>query len=159
MAGGKVWRTKVGDVYVAQEVKRRKAEFGGEPSGTFIFPSWGLFPDGVYGAAYIASLCAKERLSDRVSRLPAYSSLRGGFVFESTRRQEIISHLERSLASFEGGELERLDGWRLRFDNGWGLVRISGTEPKVRVLAEAREESRTKEIYESLVSIVTAGLR
>ncbi len=159
MGGGKVWRTRVGDVYVAQEVKRRKSEFGGEPSGTFIFPSWGLFPDGVYGAAYIASMCAKERLSDQISHLPSYPSLRGGFEFDPAHRQDFMEHLERSLAAFEGGELERLDGWRLSFGDGWGLVRLSGTEPKVRIIAEAREKSRTKEIYESLVSKVKAGLR
>ena len=159
LSNAKIWRTRVGDVYVAQEVQRRKAEFGGEPSGTFIFPSWGMFPDGVYAAAYIASMAAEERLSTRVARLPSYPSLRCAFQFESARRTEIVKALDASLSATSGGEIDKTDGWRVRFDDGWGLVRLSGTEPKVRVLAEARSEARTKEIYESLVSKVKAGLR
>src|SRR5439155_542096 len=46
----KVWRTRVGDVYVAAELKRRGADFGGEPSGTWIFPKSTFCPDGVYAA-------------------------------------------------------------------------------------------------------------
>jgi len=152
----KIWRTRVGDVYVAQEVRRRKAEFGGEPSGTFIFPSWGLFPDGVYGAACIAQLVAEERLSKQVARLPTYHSVRGAFSFEPSRRAELAKELDHSLSEVGHAELSRVDGWRLDYGDGWGLVRLSGTEPKVRVLAEARDATRTKEIYESLISKVKA---
>lgn len=155
----KVWRTRVGDVYVAQEVKRQRAEFGGEPSGTFIFPGWGLFPDGIYGAAYIASMVAKEKLSEMVASMPSYPSLRGNFLFDSAKRSTVANALEVEMKGIPGAEIEFIDGWRMRFNDGWGLVRISGTEPKVRVLAEARTEARTKEIYESLVSKVKAGIR
>jgi len=155
---GKVWRTRVGDVYVAQEVMRRKAEFGGEPSGTFIFPAWGLFPDGIYAGAYLASLVQKRRLSVMTAGLPSYPSLRGAFTFEAVKRLDVEKALEGEMSAVQDAQIERTDGWRLQFDDGWGLIRISGTEPKVRVLAEARTEMRTKEIYESLVSKVKAGV-
>ncbi len=155
----RIWRTRVGDVYVAQEVYKQRAEFGGEPSGTFIFPRWGLFPDGVYGAAYIVSMVSRERLSDLVSSLPSYSSLRGTFKFDRSHRTDIVEVLNRNLSIIEGATVETIDGWRVKFKDGWGLVRLSGTEPKVRVLAEARNESRTKEIYEYLVSKTKAGLK
>ena len=158
LPGARVWRTRVGDVYVAQEVQRRKAEFGGEPSGTYIFPAWGLFPDGIYGAALIATLVAEEKLSGQIARLPSYPSLRTSFQFEPSRREEISQMLEKTISSVEG-ELTKVDGWRVGFEDGWCLVRISGTEPKVRLQVEARTESRTKEIYESLVSKVKAVLR
>jgi phosphoglucosamine mutase len=158
LPGAKIWRTRVGDVYVAQEVQRRKADFGGEPSGTFIFPTWGLFPDGIYGAALIASLVAKEKLSEQVARLPSYPSMRTSFQFESSRRADVSRMLEQTMSSIEG-ELTKVDGWRVGLEDGWCLVRISGTEPKVRLQVEARTESRTKEIYESLVSKVKAVLR
>ncbi len=154
----KIWRTRVGDVYVAQEVYKQRAEFGGEPSGTFIFPQWGLFPDGIFGAAYIVSMVAREKLSDLVSNLPSYSSLRGTFKFDQSNRAGVMDVLSRNLSSIEDAEVEIVDGWRVKFKDGWGLVRLSGTEPKVRVLAESRNESRTKEIYEYLVSKTKAGL-
>jgi len=158
LPGVKIWRTRVGDVYVAQEVQRRKADFGGEPSGTFIFPTWGLFPDGIYGAALIASLVAEEKLSEQVARLPSYPSMHTSFQFDSSRRADISRMLEQTISSIEG-ELTKVDGWRIGLDDGWCLVRMSGTEPKVRLQVEARTESRTKEIYESLVSKVKAVLR
>jgi phosphoglucosamine mutase len=158
LPGAKVWRTRVGDVYVAQEVQRRKADFGGEPSGTFIFPTWGLFPDGIYGAALIASLVAKEKLSEQIARLPSYPTMRASFQFESSKRADVSRMLEQTMSSVEG-ELTKVDGWRVGFKDGWCLVRISGTEPKVRLQVEARSEQRTKEIYESLVSKVKAVLR
>ncbi len=156
--GVKIWRTRVGDVYVAQEVKRRNADFGGEPSGTFIFPKWGLFPDGVYCAGLIASMVAKEKLSTQVARLPSYPSMHGSFQFEPSRKAEIIGTIAGAMSS-SGGDLTEVDGWRVGFEDGWCLVRLSGTEPKVRIMAEARTEARTKEIYESLVSKVKAVLR
>jgi len=158
LPGAKVWRTRVGDVYVAQEVQRRKADFGGEPSGTFIFPKWGLFPDGIYAAALIATLAAEEKLSERIARLLTYPSLRTSFQFEPAKRGEVSRALEQTMSSVEG-KLTKVDGWRVDSEDGWCLVRISGTEPKVRLQVEARTESRTKEIYESLVSKVKAVLR
>lgn len=158
LPGARVWRTRVGDVYVAQEIKRRRADFGGEPSGTYIFPPWGLFPDGIYMAALIASLAAKEKLSEQVARLPSYPSMRTSFQFDSSKGTDISRALEQTVSSIEG-ELTMVDGWRVGFEDGWCLVRMSGTEPKVRLQVEARTESRTKEIYESLVSKVKAVLR
>ena len=158
LPGIKIWRTRVGDVYVAQEVKRRGADFGGEPSGTFIFPEWGLFPDGVYGAWMIASLAAEEKISAQVARLPSYPSIHGSFSFDPSRKGEIIRAMAEVMSS-AGGNLTVVDGWRISLEDGWFLARLSGTEPKIRVLAEARTETRTKEIYESLVSKIKAVLR
>ncbi len=155
----KVWRTRVGDVYVAQEIQRREAEFGGESSGTFIFPKWGLFPDGIYTALFIASIVAEEKLSSQIERLPSFITMKESFGFDASRRDEIISALDGQLSSFPEAEIELVDGWRVNLEDGWGLVRLSGTEPKVRVLAEAREKQRVKQIFDSLVSKIEAVLK
>ena len=155
----KIFRTRVGDVYVAQEILRHKADFGGEPSGTFIFPSWGLFPDGVYGAVYIATLATKEKLSTQIERLPTYPSKSTSINFEESKRLKVVESLSNALSTLQGVEIDTTDGWRVKYEDGWGLVRLSGTEPKVRVFAEARDENRTKELYESLISKVKVGLK
>src|SRR6266508_2798824 len=72
-----IWRTRVGDVYVAAELKRRGADFGGEPSGTWIFPKTSYCPDGVYAAARLVSLVAEHPLASLVGGIPRYPVIRG----------------------------------------------------------------------------------
>ncbi|OGS50666.1 MAG: phosphoglucosamine mutase [Euryarchaeota archaeon RBG_16_68_12] len=155
LPAAKVVRTRVGDVYVAQEVRRHKADFGGEPSGTWIFPKVTLCPDGVYAAAHLVSLVAETPLSRLVAAVPSYPLLRGAVPF-TTPRGDVAGKLDAAIASM-GRPVEKVDGWRVAFDDGWFLVRLSGTEPKVRVTAEARTEARAKELYELALSKVRAA--
>ncbi len=155
LPAAKVVRTRVGDVYVAQEVRRQKADFGGEPSGTWIFPKVTLCPDGVYAAAHLVSLVAETPLSRLVAEVPSYPLLRGAVPFTAPRG-DVAGKLDAAIASM-GRPVETVDGWRVGFDDGWFLVRLSGTEPKVRVTAEARTEARAKELYELALSKVRAA--
>ncbi len=147
----KVYRTRVGDVYVAGEVKRRGAEFGGEPSGTWIFPKISLCPDGVYAAARLVALASQGSLSAAVRAIPKYPTIRGAFSYPAPRRPAIESKLDGVLRGL-GADVSVVDGWRLRWEDGWALVRFSGTEPKIRVLAESRDEARAKAIYATVLS-------
>jgi len=146
-----IWRTRVGDVYVAAELKRRRADFGGEPSGTWIFPKATLCPDGVYAAARLVSMVAERPLDERVREIPRYPVIRGAIAYAAGERAAVESRLDASLRSL-AADLSTVDGWRLQFDDGWALVRFSGTEPKIRVLAESRDEPRAKEIYSTVLS-------
>lgn len=157
LPGVTVHRTRVGDVYVAAELKRRKADFGGEPSGTWIFPASTLCPDGVLAAVRLVRMVADRPLSERLAELPTYPLLRGSIPFESEKREAIRSALEANVRSLRG-RLEAFDGWRVAYDDGWLAIRLSGTEPKIRVTAEARTEHRAKEIYERAVATAKAAL-
>jgi phosphoglucosamine mutase len=147
----KVWRTRVGDVYVASELKRRGADFGGEPSGTWIFPKTTMCPDGVFAAARLVSLVAERPLAVLAQAVPRYPVLRGAVPYEAGRRAAVAARLDANLRAL-GAEITTLDGWRLAFEDGWALVRFSGTEPKIRILAESRDEPRAKEIYSTVLS-------
>lgn len=147
----KVWRTRVGDVFVAAELKRRGADFGGEPSGTWIFPKATLCPDGVYAAARLVTMADERSLASMVREIPQYPVLRGAFPYETSKRETIRARLDAALRGI-GAAVTTVDGWRLQFEDGWALVRFSGTEPKIRVLAESRDERRAKEIYSTVLS-------
>src|SRR5438093_1087358 len=147
----KIWRTRVGDVYVAAEIKRRNADFGGEPSGTWIFPRATLCPDGVYAAARLVSMVAERPLDELVGEIPRYPVIRGAVAYSTEGRAKVESRLDASLRGLSA-DLSTVDGWRLQFEDGWALVRFSGTEPKIRVLAESRNEARAKEIYSTVLS-------
>ncbi len=147
----KIWRTRVGDVFVAQEVKRRGADFGGEPSGTWIFPKATFCPDGVYAAARLVALVAERPLTAMLRAIPRYPMIRGTISYDKARRAMIQEKLDGSLRDL-GAEVTRVDGWRLVFEDAWALVRFSGTEPKIRIQAESRDESRAREIYSRVLS-------
>jgi phosphoglucosamine mutase len=147
----KIWRTRVGDVYVASEVKRRGAEFGGEPSGTWIFPKVSLCPDGVYAAARLVSMVAERPLETLVAEIPRYPVLRGSLSYDAPKRPSIESRLDTVMRNLSP-DVSTIDGWRIQFEDGWALVRFSGTEPKIRILAESRDERRAKEIYSTVLS-------
>lgn len=154
LPGAKIWRTRVGDVFVGEEIEKRGADFGGEPSGTWIFPRHFLCPDGVFAAARLVTMVARTPLSELVESIPRYPLIEESVSFAPSRKRDILSRLKEEVEGVECASLNTIDGWRLEFEDGWTLVRPSGTEPKIRITAEAREEERAKEIYSSMISLV-----
>lgn len=140
--GFNVRRTKIGDTYVSEELKNG-GDFGGEPSGSWIFPSVSLCPDGVYAAAQLVAIASQQRLSSLVDSLPSYHLLRGSISSEG----KVMSGLETQLMAMEPLAVSNIDGVRLSFKDGWLLVRASGTEPKIRLTAEAKSEARVHHLY------------
>ena len=140
----RVRRTKIGDTYVSEELKNG-GDFGGEPSGSWIFPSVSLCPDGIYAAAQVIAIANQQRLSPLVDSLPSYPLLRGSISSEGI----IMSSLEPQLMAMEPLSVSTIDGVRLSFKDGWLLVRASGTEPIIRLTAEAKSKARMHQLYES----------
>ncbi len=149
-----VIRTRVGDVFVSEEVKRSGADFGGEPSGTWIFPDHTFCPDGILAAARMAEITSEKRLSEQRKDVPTYPIKRGAESFRLDERTKVLKCLENEMGAVDHVQLLRIDGYRLEFEDGWALVRPSGTEPKIRYLAEARTEKRTDEIFEFISGAV-----
>jgi len=152
--GIKVTRTRVGDSFVSDELKRG-GDFGGEPSGAWIFPKNSLCPDGIYAAARLVNIASQRQLSDLVDKIPQYPMLRGSIASEGLSYPE----LEKRLLALEPVSVEKIDGTKLNFKNGWLLIRASGTEPRVRITAEAREEAEAKELFNTGVRNIEACLK
>ena len=142
-AGFEVIRTRVGDNNVSQQCKRG-GDFGGEPSGSWIFPENSLCPDGIYAAALLVSIAARERLSALVDSIRAYPLLRGSVNSDRISMPRLEENLVESM---EPLSVSHIDGIRLEFTDGWLLVRASGTEPKIRITAEAKTEEKAKQLY------------
>jgi phosphoglucosamine mutase len=149
--GINVARTRVGDPYVSNEL-RRKGDFGGEPSGSWIFPNVSLCPDGVYAAAHIVNIASQYELSSLVDKIPSYPLLRGSISGGSI----VMPKLEQRLAATKPLSVSCVDGLKLHFEDGWLLVRPSGTEPIVRVTAEARSLEKANQLYNSAIEIIEA---
>jgi len=151
--GRSIHRTRVGDVYVSEKIKETGADFGGEPSGTWVFPNVSLCPDGIFAAAKLVEICRDRRLSDIIDEMPSLPMMKETLRFEAANRDRIQESLEREVSSLKKAEIDTTDGVRARFEDGWALIRLSGTEPKMRITVEAREIKRAEEIMETAMEI------
>lgn len=131
-----VRRTPVGDAYVSEQLVTW-GDFGGEPSGAWIFPRISLCPDGPYAAALFCEIATEWDIAQEIAAMPSYPILRESFHSESAR--ELVIAL---------GAASPTDGFRIDGDDGWCLIRASGTEPKIRITAEGKTPARAKEMLE-----------
>jgi phosphoglucosamine mutase len=154
MVKGNVVRTKVGDVYVAEALRKTGLPFGGEPSGTFIFPKETYCPDGVYAAALLAKYTREQRLSEMIDSLPSYPRARESFVFQAANRDVLNEKMRMEMNAVSCNRLITVDGFRAEFDDGWYLIRLSGTEPKLRLSAEARTKDELDRLMGQARTIV-----
>ncbi len=147
--GFSVVRTSVGDNYVSEELKQG-GNFGGEPSGSWVFPGISLCPDGIYAAAWLVAIAGRQKISQLVNDIPHYPLLRGSIASEGVA----ISKLKKQLLTMEPLSVSNIDGIKLNFEDGWLLVRASGTEPKIRITAEAKSEVRVHQLYDSGLRVI-----
>ncbi|SFG70441.1 phosphoglucosamine mutase [Halopelagius inordinatus] len=152
--GGEVVYTPVGDVHVAEAVSQSGFVFGGEPSGAWIWPEETLAPDGHHAALRLADLVRREGpLSELVASLDdvRYETCRANVPVE--KKSESMARIRDALLA-EYDRVDTTDGVRVETEDGWFLVRASGTEPLVRVTAEARDESVATDLLSDARAVV-----
>ncbi len=152
--GFHIRRTRIGDTWVSEEL-RKGGDFGGETSGAWIFPGISLCPDGIYAAAQIAAVAAQNRLSELANAVPVYPLRRGSVGSDGADK----ARLESKLKAMKPRTITNTDGLKLDFDDGWLLVRPSGTEPKIRLTAEAKTEARVQQLYDEGLQAVMGSLK
>ncbi|GAB6878814.1 phosphoglucosamine mutase [Halorubrum gandharaense] len=152
--GASVVHTRVGDVYVAERARDADVTFGGEPSGAWIFPDETLCPDGPLAAVILAALAASRPLSERVDAVPTYPTRRDAV--ETERKAAVMDAVTAQVADAYD-DVTGLDGVRVETADGWFLIRASGTQPLVRVTAEARDPDAADAIHEEARAIVAAA--
>ncbi|MEM2878792.1 MAG: phosphoglucosamine mutase [Candidatus Hadarchaeales archaeon] len=159
--GGKVVRTGVGDVNVGREIRKNGAVFGGEPSGAWIFPDIGRAPDGPAGAMVVMELIEQHgKLSSLLDSLPDFTTLREKIPCPADRKNYLMEAVREPLETEfkERRETLSIDGLRVSLDEGWVLVRPSGTEACIRVTVEGKNRGVAEEIMERARSCVKKAL-
>lgn len=150
--GASVTRTPVGDVYVAERATEPGVVFGGEPSGAWIWPAETLCPDGPLAACKLAALVARRGpLGELVDALETYPIRRDSV---SVEEKEAVMDAVEAAVRERGDPVDAMDGVRIDADDGWVLVRPSGTEPVVRITAEARDPDRADALFEDARGLV-----
>ncbi len=147
--GGKVMYTRVGSPSVTHAMQESGAVFGGEENGGLIFPEHQLARDGAMTAAALLDLLAREErpLDQLVEGLPRYSMVKLKVDCPISVRDQVLERLTAELRA-EWPEIVTLDGVKAIGPDAWILVRPSGTEPLIRIFAEARDAAEAQRLAE-----------
>jgi phosphomannomutase len=140
-----VVRAPVGEVNVATRMRSEKAPVGGEGNGGVILSELHLGRDAPLGAALILQLLHDENrpLSEIVASYPRYSIVKDKLDRPSAPLDAVYEAL---IKAFPDADKDRQDGLRLTWADRWVHIRPSGTEPIVRVIAEAPSAKEAQEL-------------
>ncbi|PSP56736.1 phosphoglucomutase [Halobacteriales archaeon QS_1_67_19] len=156
--GEDVVETAVGYKWVAEAMGEHDALVGGEESGGFSVRGHVREKDGVLMALLAAAVESERSYDDRVEGLLSeFGEVHQDKVSvdcPDDRKEAVLTDLGAQLPDEVAGErvdeVNDTDGFKILLEDGsWLLVRPSGTEPKMRVYAEADSESRVDELLES----------
>ena len=153
--GGELVRAPVGEIHVARRMQSEGAVVGGEGNGGVILPNLHHTRDAPVASALILQHLVDEgsTLSAAVDRWPAYAMVKTKIDFPSEALSDAYAELARQLAS-DG--VDSADGARLHWveRQAWLHVRPSGTEPVVRLIAEAQGQSEAEELIERATAVL-----
>ncbi len=144
--GLRVVRSRIGKTFA--EIEKESAIFATEPSKV-VNPDWGMWEDGMYCAALITDAISKNLELLNVLSQERTWHYRQMNVQVSVDFQTVVGRAEAEFARFRISDTRTLDGLKLIFkDQSWIMFRPSGTEPKVRVYCESKDQVRLGELLD-----------
>ena len=156
-------RTPIGSTHILTRIRALLADgervpIGGEGNGGIVFPDHRLARDGAYTAARFLALVAAAPASEVVAPHGGYASVRSNVRYDDPDRRSAMVEAARRFAEEAEGTVTTVDGYRIDFDDGaWVLVRPSGTEPLVRIYAEAEGRERAAALVEQVEAALEAA--
>lgn len=156
-AGGKATMWKTGHSFIKSKLKESGAALAGEMSGHIFFNErWYGFDDGIYAGARLCELLShmEQTPSQIFSALPdTVNTPELRLEFEEGEHYAFIERLQKN-ADFSTGIVHTMDGLRVDFDGGFGLVRASNTTPMLIMRFEADDEATLDDIQAQFRSVL-----
>jgi len=154
MNGGDPIMSPTGHFHIKNAIKKNNALLGGEMSGHIFFnDKWYGFDDGPYSAVRAAEILVKsdDSISDIFSRFPnSFSTPELNINVTDENKFEIVKKFISE--SRLNGEKITIDGLRVNFDDGWGLLRASNTTPKLVLRFEGDSFEAMNRIQDEFIS-------
>lgn len=143
--GSPVVRTRVGEAHVAQTLIEKGGVIGGEGNGGVIYPALHATRDGLLAAAIALDWLSGDTipLSARIAKLPPVIMVKRKLDLSLADPAALSAALTQE---FPDAERNVLDGEKYVWEDAWVQVRPSGTEPIVRILAEAGTRARAEKL-------------
>ena len=141
---------KTGHTFIKQEIRKNKAHLGGEMSGHIFFNDrWPGFDDGIYAGARMLEIISENNEEDVFETLPfLFSTPEINVATSDDEKFELVENFKQN-SNFENAEIIDIDGIRVNFESGWGLLRASNTSPVLVLRFEAESEEYLEEIKNS----------
>jgi len=150
--GGDLTYTAVGSPIVARRMILDGSPMGGEDNGGLIFADHQYCRDGAMAAARMIEAVARYgSLQAQVDALPRYTTIKAAAHCDNDKKEALV---EAIASNHPTERMDRTDGLKIIFDNGWVLLRPSGTEPKFRIYSESKDADVAKMRSEQFVKEV-----
>ena len=155
--GGDPIMSPTGHFHIKKSIKKHNSLLGGEMSGHIFFnDKWYGFDDGHYAAARATEILSNhdENISDIIHKFPISSSTPELNITVTDETKFTIVEKFTNECSLDGKKIT-IDGLRINFNNGWGLVRASNTTPKLVMRFEGNSLKDMNEIKDLFLSELT----
>ena len=141
--------SRTGHTFIKQKIRETGAKLGGEMSGHIFFNDrWAGFDDGIYAGARLLEIIDESIDEDIFEDIPnMISTPEINIAVSDSEKFQIVENFMRK-ADFINATIIDIDGIRVEFENGWGLLRASNTTPALVLRFEAQTEKVLKEIKE-----------
>jgi phosphomannomutase/phosphoglucomutase len=149
-----IW-TAVGSINVARKMMETDAVFGGEGNGGLIFPEHQYCRDGAMACAKFLEIIANgQKLSELARSVPVYFNSK-----TKIKAEDLPKTMEKVKIEVlsKGDEVDTRDGVKIWYDDGWVLIRPSGTEPIIRIFAESKTKERADALMNEGVVLVNSS--
>ena len=150
--GAEVVRTPVGEANVAGAMIENKCIIGGEGNGGVIDLRVGPIRDSLVAMALVLQLMTDtgKTIGELVTDMPAYAMLKEKYSANADQAQAMI---QLAQAAWPGARINTSDGCRFDFDDSWVHLRVSNTEPVVRMITEARDRATAQAYADTIADI------
>ncbi len=144
----KVIRTPVGQAYVSEAIVEHHAVIGGEGNGSVAIPLVHATHDAAAAMVFILErlACEDRTLSQRVTDLPRLAMIKEQIAVEPHLIYTALQAFREAVPDGEFRVVELADGIKVEWPDGWVHVRASNTESLIRVIAEAANEARARDL-------------
>jgi phosphomannomutase/phosphoglucomutase len=150
--GADLTYTAVGSPVVARRMIADGSPMGGEDNGGLIFADHQYCRDGAMTAARMIEAVAKYgSLQAQADQLPKYVTIKAAARCDNDKKSVLV---DRIAVNHSSEKIDRTDGLKIIFDDGWVLLRPSGTEPKFRIYSESKDADVAKRRSEQFVAEV-----
>ncbi|MFB6153519.1 MAG: phosphoglucosamine mutase, partial [Halodesulfurarchaeum sp.] len=160
--GASLELTPIGSTRIMTRIRELREEgasvpVAGEGNGGVIFPAYRMNRDGAYTAARFLQLVADRPASEVVAPYDGYQNVRINIEYGTEAERDALVEAAADRADAEDGDVTTIDGYRVDYGDAWVLARPSGTEPVMRIYAEAGSGDRARTLAEDFAEDLEAA--